>query len=88
MKRAGALARTSEHDRPIFMLAGPDGSRPRCGGRDSRVGGPGDYPRCFSQECTALIDGPVFLYRGQGDGEVDRVNNEIVPALPFFFLIV
>ena len=46
----------SEHDRPIFLPAGPDGSRPRCGGRGSRVGGPeDDHPQiaarvaCFAQ---------------------------------------
>ena len=34
VKRAGAEARTSEHDRPIFMSAGPNGSHARCGEQD------------------------------------------------------
>ena len=57
VKRAGASARTSEHDRAIFMSAGPDGSRPRCGGRDSWVGGPGDNPRRSSHVRMTVIDG-------------------------------
>jgi hypothetical protein len=45
VKRAGASARTSEHDRAFIRPTGPDGSLPRNGGRDSRVGCPVDYPR-------------------------------------------
>jgi len=51
-----SISETSGHDRPIFMSAGPDGFRPRCGGRDSRVGGPEDNPRRFSHVCMKFID--------------------------------
>ena len=57
VKRAEAEARTREHDRPIFMPAGPDGSRPWHGGRDSWVGGPEDNPRRSSHVRMTFIDG-------------------------------